>query len=295
MTDPWSSPPAPRFDAGVEHGPAPRDVPDLESGRSPGTPGRRVTAAAGLVAVAVLGAAAGWLLGRDGTPTSPATSAARVTTSPVPSSVPASAAPSASTPDTPASVSPAVEMDPAAARSEVTKAGLRTTGAPVEAWSWTDANGRNVLLTTKTVDKREGQVIRAATLHVYQAGGLGTRPRMVLAPLRDPGQSPCELDYNLDFVPRSVQVTDRDGDGFGEASVGWWSSCRGDPGPVRLKLALLTKGTYYILRGYGLLASMQLPSGITAPPATFTPNVPKSRWPRGSYDATVALFHQLYR
>jgi hypothetical protein len=168
-------------------------------------------------------------------------------------------------------------------------------GHAVEAWSWNDANGRNIVLTTKTVGAREGTVVRSATLHVYQAAGLGDRPRMLLTPLRDPGTSPCELDFNLDFVPGSIQVADRDGDGYGEATVGWWSSCRGDPGPVRLKLALLTKGGYDILRGYGLLASMQLPDGITVPPATFTPNVPRSRWPRGTYEATVALFRQLFR
>jgi hypothetical protein len=182
-----------------------------------------------------------------------------------------------------------------AAAAEVKKAGLRTAGDPVEAWSWTDVNGRNVLLTTKSVQQREGNVVRAATLHVYQAVGLGEHARMLLTPLRDPGTAPCDLDFNLDFVPGSIQVADRDGDGYAEASVGWWSSCRGDPGPVRLKLALLTKGTYYILRGTGLLASMQLPSGITVPPATFTPNAPKTRWPRGSYEATTALFRQLFR
>ena len=50
-----------------------------------------------------------------------------------------------------------------------------------------------------------GRVVRAATLHVYQAQ-LGERPRMVLRPLRDSGTSPCELDFNLDFVPGSIQV-----------------------------------------------------------------------------------------
>jgi hypothetical protein len=262
-----------------------RGAPESGSPRA----GRRVAAVAGLVAVAVVGTGAGWLLGRGGG--TPAASAARGTV--------AASTPTASTPvsssTTSARFADATTIGAQAAAAELKKAGLRTSGNAVEAWSWSDANGRNVLLTTKTVDKREGSVVRAATLHVYQAAGLGARPRMLLTPLRDPGTAPCEVEFNLDFVPGSIQVADRDGDGYGEATVGWWSSCRGDPGPVRLKLALLTKGGYEILRGYGLLASMELPSGITVPPATFTPNVPESRWPRGTYDPTVALFRQLFR
>jgi hypothetical protein len=191
-------------------------------------------------------------------------------------------------------VGDASRIDASAAVAEVKRAGLHTTGNPVEAWTWTDADGRNVLLTTKSVQKREADVVRAATLHVYQAVGLGAHARMLLTPLRDPGTSPCDLDYHLDFVPGSIQVSDRDGDGYAEASVGWWSSCRGDPGPARVKLAVLTRGTYYILRGSGLPTSVQLPAGITAPPATFTPNVRRGLWPRGTYRATTALFRQLF-
>ena len=136
--------------------------------------------------------------------------------------------------------------------------------------------------------------MRAATLHVYHAAGLGQSPRMLLTPLRDPGTPNCDLDFGLDFVPGSVRVTDADGDGYGEATVGWWSVCRGDPGQERIKLALLTKDTYYILRGVGLRAGETLPAGITVPPATFRPNVPEGRWPAGSYAATTALFKQLF-
>lgn len=253
--------------------------------------GRRGAAVAGLLAVAVIGAAGGWLLGHGGG--SPASSTPGDT---VPSGAIRTPRASASASSTgTARFADATRIDAKTAAAEVKTAGLPTSGTAVEAWSWSDANGRNVLLTTKSVDKREGTAVRAATLHLYQVAGLGNRPRMLLAPLRDPGTSPCELDFNLDFVPGSIQVADRDGDGYGEATVGWWASCRGDPGPVRLKLALLTKGTYYILRGYGLLASMSLPAGITVPAATFTPNVPKSRWPPGTYDAAVALFGQLFR
>lgn len=253
----------------------------------------RPAAVTGLVVAAVAGSLGGWILGRAGAaPSAAASPAGRVSAAPAAASRTASAAsrsPSSRLTDV-------RQMAAAAAATELARARLRTNGAPVEAWTWSDANGRNVVLTTKTVERRDGAVVRAATLHVYQAVGLARSPRMLLTPLRDPGTVPCDLDFNLEFVPGSIQVTDADGDGYGEASVGWWSSCRGDPGPERVKLALVTKGTYYILRGSGLVASQpSLPAGITVPPASFAPNVPEDRWPAGSYPATVALFERLFR
>jgi hypothetical protein len=271
------------------------------SGRTapaPASAGRRAAAVAGLVAVALAGAAGGWFLAHRtdaaSTATSPASPGPGVSPGPSVAASSAAPTPSSSAPATVA-LSDVAHVDARAGLTELKKAGLKATGSPVDAWSWTDTNGRNLFVTTKSVDKREGPVVRAATLHVYHAAGLGRQPRMLLTPLRDPGTPNCDVDFGLDFVPGSVQVSDTDGDGHGEATVAWWSICRGDPGAERLKLALVTKGTYYILRGYGLRAGETLPAGITVPPATFTPNVAAGRWPHGSYDAATALFRQFFR
>jgi hypothetical protein len=265
-----------------------------------GRGGRTAVAAIGLVAVAVLGAAGGYWLGHRGA-SSATTSAPVVTTTPGTPSASATptVSPSPSTSPTKRQKVPlsgAAQVDAAEARSQVRQAGLPVQGKGVEAWGWIDTNGRNLLLTTKTVDKTEGGVVRAATLHVYHVAGLDSRPKMMLPPLRDPGVPACDVDFGLDFVPRSIRVSDTDGDGYGEATVGWWSLCAGDPEPERIKLALVTKGTYYILRGTGQRASEPPPpGGITFPKASFAPNVPASRWPAGSYQKTVDLFHTLFR
>ncbi|HEX8581610.1 MAG TPA: hypothetical protein VF640_04745, partial [Acidimicrobiales bacterium] len=193
-------------------------------------------------------------------------------------------------------LSDVAEVEAADARTQVRQAGFPVQGNGVEAWGWTDTNGRNLVLTTKSVEKTEAGVVRAATLHVYHVAGLDSRPRMLLKPLRDPGVPNCDVDFGLDFVPGSVQVSDTDGDGYGEATVGWWSLCAGDPEPERIKLALVTKGTYYILRGTGQRASEPPPpEGITFPKASFTPSLPAGKWPAGSYQKTVELFHTLFK
>jgi|1186.fasta_scaffold40965_2 hypothetical protein len=263
--------------------------------------GRTAAAVVGLIAVAVLGSAGGYWLGHRDDGSSDTTSAPVVTTTPGTSSAGASpaASPSPRTSPTKARKVPladVAQVDAADARTQVRQAGLPVQGKGVEAWGWTDTNGRNLLLATKVVDKTEAGVVRAATLHVYHVAGLGSRPKMMLTPLRDPGVPDCDVDFGLDFVPGSIRVSDTDGDGYGEATVGWWSLCAGDPEPERIKLALVTKGTYYILRGTGQRASdPPPPDGITFPKASFTPSLHASKWPAGSYQATVELFHTLFR
>ncbi len=265
-----------------------------DGGGRGGRAARTAAVIAGAVAVTAAGASGGAWLARQGEP----------------SARPVSTAPPTPTPETPrspsGSASPTVpkdqplsgvaQVDATAARAQAKQAGIAVLGRAVEAWTWTDTNGRNLLLTTKSVDKAEGTVTRAATLRIYHVAQFDTAPKVMLTPLRDSGVADCDVDFTLDFVQGSVKVTDTDGDGHGEASVGWASLCAGDPAPLRVKLALLTKGTYYILRGQGQRATDPLPpSGITFPKASFTPNLPRSRWPEGTYQQTVALFRTLFR
>jgi hypothetical protein len=253
----------------------------------------------GLVAVAVLGSAGGYWLGHrgEGAATTVTTAAPTAATTPSAGASAATSPAAGPSPSTASKVplSGVAKVDAAQARTQVRQAGLAVQGRGVEAWGWTDTNGRNLLLATKTVDRTEAGIVRAATLHVYHVAGLDSRPTMLLTPLRDSGVPDCDVDFGLDFVPGSIQVSDTDGDGYGEATVGWWSLCAGDPEPERIKLALVTKGTYYILRGTGRRASEPPPpAGITFPEASFAPSLPANRWPAGSYQKTVDLFHSLY-
>ncbi|HYY09954.1 MAG TPA: hypothetical protein VE781_03395 [Kineosporiaceae bacterium] len=266
--------------------------------RPGGAGGRRAGAAAGLVVVAVVGAGGGYWLGHQGdqgTAGSPRAAGA-VSTQPA-GAAPTSAAPSPSASQTPRKqpLTGAGPVDAGGAVAQLKKAGLTVQGTAVEAWGWNDTNGRNLFVTTRTVEKAEGQSLRAGTLRVYHAAGMDDRPRMMLTPLRDPGVVGCDVDFALAFVPDSVTVADTDDDGYAEATVGWAYLCAGDPQPKQVKLALVTKGTYYILRGRGRpVVDPQPPAGITFPKASFTPNLPASRWPAGTYEATVALFRKLF-
>ncbi len=277
-------------------GPGASGAPDGPGGRTgPGRTGRALAVVAAAVAAIAVGASGGAWLARQGqapnaVSTAPATGPSTPAGAP---SVSSSASPSASQDQ---ALSAVAQVDAAAARTQAKQAGIPVVGRAVEAWTWTDRNGRNLLLTTRSVDKAEGEIVRAATLRVYHVGRLDTAPKQLLTPLRDSGEAGCDVDFALDFVPGSIAVTDTDRDGYGEASVGWASLCSGDPQPLRVKLALLTEGTYYILRGQGQRAAdPPPPPGITFPKASFTPNLPAPRWPAGSYQQTVRLFRTLFR
>jgi hypothetical protein len=252
-------------------------------------------------AAAAVGIAGGTFLGlrsgdsSTGTPTATAGATSSATTP----------ATSGSTPSpTPTALGSITTVTGEEASTVLTTAGLKVTGKPEDARSWIDANGRNVLLLTRQVThRRPDGSTDGATLRVVHAAHVEGKA-VVLRTLVDPGEvsdtkaGTCEFEYGLDFAKGSVTVADSDGDGLGEASVGWWSQCRSDPGPRTLKLALLENGRYYILRGAGLLhadrAALAPELAGLIPTATFTPDPIRSRWPKGSYDAVVGLFRTLY-
>jgi hypothetical protein len=192
-------------------------------------------------------------------------------------------------------VGAAVQADAAQAVEQLTAGGVRVRGKAEEAWSWTDANGRNVVVLSRDVTEEDAGVVQAATLYVTHAAGRNGKFEQ-LRRLYDPGTRDCDTNFGIGFVKGSVAVNDRDGNGIGEASVGWWASCRGDPGPYLIKLALLSEGEYFNLRGEGQVAAdPPLPGGIEVEKATFRPDPAEDRWPRGTYAETVELFGRLFR
>jgi hypothetical protein len=89
------------------------------------------------------------------------------------------------------------------------------------------------------------------------------------------------------FTPGSVTVQDLDGDGIAEATVGWTQRCGGPERPTRVRLALLSGGKKYILRGAAVV-------GQGDPTGGLRPDPDVSAWPAQSHDAVVDLARRLY-
>jgi hypothetical protein len=193
-----------------------------------------------------------------------------------------------------AELSEAEQITPEQAQQTLSAHGLKLAGTGRAGWSWTDRNGENVLYVTREGGKKSDNKTWA-TIRVMHAAHLDAKAK-VLRTMQDPGRGDCELDLVADYAPDSIKVTDADHDGYAEATVGWYWACRSDLGTFEAKLALLSNGDKYILRGAGIPVEFTPPSDQLeqVPKVSFDPTPGKSSWIDGTYDPTVDLFHTLF-
>jgi hypothetical protein len=108
----------------------------------------------------------------------------------------------------------------------------------------------------------------------------------------------CLNDLGIEFVPNSVTLSDPNRDGHGDVTVAWTVSCRGDVGPVDLKLAVLHDDTYAILKGNGLRHETRAYlAGHGEPdesPSTFHASPAPARWTPGNYTLATNLWASLF-
>jgi hypothetical protein len=151
-------------------------------------------------------------------------------------------------------------------------------GDVVGAWRWSDKNGRNLLATTR---EKSGA---NQTLRVVHVARLDGEPK-TLRVMTDPGLPGCRGGSgSAGFTKNSVQVRDLDKDSVAEVLVGWFARCGDSDAESTVKLALLSNGEKYILRGQGVVGS----GGSQAPePAA-------KQWPKSYLKAANAEFKDLY-
>jgi hypothetical protein len=166
----------------------------------------------------------------------------------------------------------------AAAEKDLERVG-QDAGDVVGAWGWTDKNGRNLLATTR---ERRGA---NATLRVVHVARLDKSPK-TLRVMTDPDLPGCRGGSGAaGFTKNSVQVRDLDNDSVSEVLVGWFARCGGSGAESTVKLALLSNGEKYILRGEGVIGGS---GGSQAPePAA-------KEWPKPYLKAANEAFKNLY-
>lgn len=193
-----------------------------------------------------------------------------------------------------AEVSEATDVPADDAEKQLEDAGVDVSGDIRLAKSWTDANGGNLLVASRIVTEKDGDRVTAATIKVWQVTHTDTDPK-VARTMTDPSGDPCDLDFDSDVDTGAGFVKDLDGDGIAEASVAWHRSCRGDVGPSLVKVAVLSDGNKYILRGEGYPQGRPDDSDLDIPQASVKQVDPAaSQWPDGVEDAARDVFTQLY-
>lgn len=202
-------------------------------------------------------------------------------------------------PPTGRDLTPLEQLDPDLALSGFGNAGpLKVTGKPAFAYQWTDAAGDNlmVLSAVRTSSEHDdGETYRDSTLYVTTFR-MGEDPsdggRVTTTKVRtmvEPGSGPCELGYPDGFLPQATQLSDTDGDGVGEISVGWYFDCRGEIGQDNIRIAVLEGADKYILRGtaYRFEGARE---DVGGEPMTRAPDPAASSWPKGLYQHAVQIW-----
>jgi hypothetical protein len=168
------------------------------------------------------------------------------------------------------------------AATQLQAAGQNNGGSIVEAWGWDDKNGRNLVVTSTAAAGANKR-----TLRVIHIANLDDKPRR-LRLMKDPNlPADCGGAGTAQFTPNSLTVVDLNGDDVAEVISGWSSRCGGKDAQSQIKLALITDGDKYILRGQGVLGQAGADS--------FTPAPRAKSWPNGYLKALSAEYLRLYQ
>lgn len=133
-------------------------------------------------------------------------------------------------------------------------AGVSIAGAFKAARRWTDRNGENLLILTRSADvgdstlvRSGGEVIWSSEIHGYHFVGRGAGYRLLWQTIDFVRE--CPYDIFLDYAAGSLQVTDADRDGVAETTYVYNVDCMSDLSPAKMKLILHEGATKYAIRG----------------------------------------------
>ena len=120
---------------------------------------------------------------------------------------------------------------------------------------WQDKNGENWLVLSeslKTVDHHGVKHTEAQNLYATHVAINGDAVK-VLRTIKEI-KPECEFDWIASFEPKAMSILDLDGDGYGEATFSYRTSCTSDLINSTYKLVVLENGEKHILRGTDILS-----------------------------------------
>lgn len=131
---------------------------------------------------------------------------------------------------------------------------IKYSGKIVASAKWTDKNGDNYIIVTETEMKNQDADNRAKELfgYHYTVNGDNTKQLWKINDfIKD-----CPVDVTLEYMPKSLSVTDVDKNGVAETTFLYRMSCKGDVSEDDMKLMMHEGETKYAIRG-----SMKLKMG----------------------------------
>lgn len=132
--------------------------------------------------------------------------------------------------------------------------GIKYDGRIVASAKWTDKNGDNYIIVTEGEEKNQNNDERMKEMFGYQFVVKGDDPKQ-LWKINDFIKD-CPVDITLQYMPKSLSVTDLDKNGIAETTFLYRMSCKGDVSEDDMKLMMHEGDTKYAIRG-----SMKLKMG----------------------------------
>ncbi|NWC92960.1 MULTISPECIES: M949_RS01915 family surface polysaccharide biosynthesis protein [unclassified Pseudomonas] len=126
--------------------------------------------------------------------------------------------------------------------------GVEVRGKQVGAYTWSDKQGKNLLVLAEQVSERDDDGTQSAFVYAAQYLIDGDRLKRLWM-LYDDVQH-CQFDAGAHFNRDATQVTDLLGDGISQVTVGYGRTCTSDVSPNDFKLIMhIGKSQKYRLRG----------------------------------------------
>ena len=125
--------------------------------------------------------------------------------------------------------------------------GIKYDGKIVASAKWTDNNGENYIIVTETEEKNQNADNRMKELFAYQyvVNGDGMKQLWKINDfIKD-----CPVDITLQYMPKSLSVTDLNKNGIAETTFLYRMSCKGDVSEDDMKLMMHEGETKYAIRG----------------------------------------------
>jgi hypothetical protein len=125
--------------------------------------------------------------------------------------------------------------------------GIKYDGKVVTSAKWSDKNGENYIFVTETAEKTQKGEERMKELFGYHFtvnSGEAKQIWKINDFIKD-----CPLDITLEYMPKSLSVTDLDKNGIAETTFLYRMSCRGDVSEDDMKLMMHEGDNKYAIRG----------------------------------------------
>jgi len=135
--------------------------------------------------------------------------------------------------------------------------GVEYKGKIVASARWDDDNGDNILLVTETKKKEvpdkkyPEETVFEKELYGYHYILSGSSAKL-LWKIQD-FEKDCMFDITLEYIPKSLSITDLNNNGIAESTFIYKMTCRGDVSPALFKLMMHENENKYAIRGEGIV------------------------------------------